>query len=327
MFGGRVGRTLTGLAVLSLAMAGCGSAAGVQHEAGAQHKPAVARSVEAKPKVSVAHRATSQATEATSAQPCGRRSHPPLHYQHVVWIVMENHDYSSIIGSSQAPYLNHLASVCGLATHFYAEAHPSLPNYIAMTSGSTHGIADDNGPSSHPLGGPSIFSQTRGHWRALQEAMPVHCYRGTTNRYAVRHNPAAYYTWLHHCGAHDLPFNGGPDLSARFTFITPGICHDMHDCSVAVGDAWLSQYIPTVLARPAYRYGSTVVVITWDEGEGYDQHIATLVLSPYVRPGLRVNRYLNHYSLLRTTENLLGYGHLGHAASSSAKGMRTGFHL
>ena len=282
---------------------------------------------------SAAHRsasaATESATQAAPTRPCGTRLHPPRTYQHVVWLVMENHSYDSIIGSRAAPYLNRLAAECGLATNFYAETHPSLPNYIAMTSGSTHGISDDNGPLAHPLSGPSIFSQTGGHWRALQENMPVHCYRGSTIYYAVRHNPATYYTWLHGggCRTYDLPFNGGPDLSMRFTFITPGICHDMHNCSVSTGDAWLSHYVPTLLARPAYRYGTTVIMITWDEGVGSQQRVPTLVISPYVHPGTRVGVRLNHYSMLRTTENMLGYRYLGHAADRLSAGMRPGFHI
>src|SRR5581483_9715818 len=88
----------------------------------------------------------------------GAVSAPPSHYDHVLWIVMENHSFGQIIGSSDAPYINQLAAQHGLAANFYAESHPSLPNYIAMTSGSTQGIADDDVPASHPLEVPSIFS-------------------------------------------------------------------------------------------------------------------------------------------------------------------------
>jgi len=97
---------------------------------------------------------------------------------------MENHSYGQIVGSSDAPYLNKLAGQAGLATSFYAEAHPSLPNYIAMTSGSTQGITDDNPPADHPLSVPSIFSLLpSGESRSLEESMPANCSRtdsGTT---------------------------------------------------------------------------------------------------------------------------------------------------
>ena len=91
---------------------------------------------------------------AAARQPCGSAATPPTSWQHVVWVVFEEQAYSQIIGSANAPYINRVANKCGLATNFYAEAHPSLPNYIAMTSGSTQGITDDSGPSSHPLSVP-----------------------------------------------------------------------------------------------------------------------------------------------------------------------------
>ncbi|HEV8104493.1 MAG TPA: hypothetical protein VGP69_12245, partial [Gaiellaceae bacterium] len=90
----------------------------------------------------------------------------------MIWIVMENHSYGQIIGSHDAPYLNSLAHKCGLAANFSAESHPSLPNYVAMTSGSTQGISDDGDPSEHQLSVQSIFSQLGGGWRALDESMP-----------------------------------------------------------------------------------------------------------------------------------------------------------
>src|SRR5436190_367557 len=114
---------------------------------------------------------------------------PPARYDHVVWIVMENKSYSDVMSSSSAAFTRSLGGACGTATNFHAEAHPSLPNYIAMTSGSTHGISDDRGPGSHPVRGASIFSQLGGRWRALQESMPSPCGRSDSLLYAVRHNP------------------------------------------------------------------------------------------------------------------------------------------
>src|SRR4051812_20938754 len=124
---------------------------------------------------------------------CGSAPAPPA-WQHVVWIVMENKDYSQVVGSPDAVYVNELADACGLATQYQAVAHPSLPNYVALTSGDTQGVKDDSGPDAHPLAVPSIFSQLGGDWRALQETMPDNCARSDAGRYAVHHNPAVYYT-------------------------------------------------------------------------------------------------------------------------------------
>jgi len=238
---------------------------------------------------------------------------------------MENRSYSDVIGS---PYIAGLAAACGVATNFHAEAHPSLPNYVAMTSGSTQGIHDDAGPGSHPLTAPSIFSQLGGGWRALEEAMPSPCARGDSGRYAVRHNPAAYYVGIAQaCDRQDARLGATPDLSARFTFVTPDLCHDMHDCSTAAGDRWLSGFIPLVLRSPQYRAGRTAVFLTWDEDDGSSSNrIATLVLAPQARSGTRSNAAFNHYSLLRTTEDLLGLpAKLG--AAAHAPSMRAAFGL
>jgi hypothetical protein len=238
---------------------------------------------------------------------------------------MENKAYRSIIGSPHAPYENQLAAQCASAVNFFAESHPSLPNYIAMTSGSPHGISDDRPPSSHPLRGPSIFSQLGRRWRSLQESMPSHCRRTSSGSYAVKHNPAAYYTNLRiACASRDVPLRNAPDLSARFTFVTPNLCSDTHDCSVATGDAWLHKFLRTVFASAEYRAGSTAVFLTWDEDDaGHSNHIATLVAAPSVVPGTSPTASFNHYSMLRTTEEMLGLGHLGKAGSATS--MRSAF--
>ena len=100
------------------------------------------------------------------SHPCGVTTKAPG-YRHVVWIIMENRGYSDVVGSPSAPYLADLAQQCGLATNYSGVAHPSLPNYVALTSGSTYGIADDDGPGSHPLPGPNLFSMLGSGWRSL----------------------------------------------------------------------------------------------------------------------------------------------------------------
>jgi hypothetical protein len=244
-------------------------------------------------------------------------------YTHVVWIVMENHSYSQIIGSSSAPYINSLAQTYGNAENMSAESHPSLPNYIAMTSGSTQGITDDSGPSAHPLDVPNIFTQLGTGSRALEESMPSSCDQGDGGDYAVRHDPAVYYTNFVQCSTQVVPLGATPDLSAQFTFITPNLCDDMHDCSVATGDQWLQGFVPKLLATPEYTSGSTVIFITWDEGSG-DNHIPTLVISPTTNAISSATAF-SHYSLLRTTEEILGLPLL--AGAQSANSMLAAFNL
>jgi phosphatidylinositol-3-phosphatase len=271
---------------------------------------------------------TIPAATTPASKPCGTASAAPR-YAHVVWVVMENHAYSQIIGSSEAPYTNELAAQCGLATNYKAIAHPSLPNYIAMTSGDTQGVDNDFGPSAHPLPAASIFSQSgTGRWRALQESMPENCDLGNWGKYAVRHNPAAYYTGIRaDCAHQDVPLGSTPDLSARFTFVTPNLCNDTHDCSVSTGDAWLRAFFAKVFETSEYNSGRTAVFLTWDEDDDSSaNHIATLVVAPSVRPGTHSATAFTHYSLLRTAEELLDLKPLlGHAAS--APSMRSAFNL
>jgi hypothetical protein len=257
-------------------------------------------------------------------KPCGVTTTAPA-WEHIVWIVMENHSFSQTVGSSSTPYTNSLAEKCGVATNFSAEARPSLPNYIAMTSGSTQGVADNDPPSAHALDVPNIFAQLGDDWRSLQDGMTTNCQLESSGDYAVKHNPAAYYTNVREaCNRLDVPMTSEPDVSARFTFITPSMCNSTHDCGLGVGDKWLQTTITKILDSQAYRAGKTALFLTWDEGEG-DQHIATLVVSPSTQPGTKVATAHNHYSLLRTTEEMLGLGLIGEAAT--APSMRTAFGL
>jgi hypothetical protein len=272
---------------------------------------------------------------ARSGAPCGTAAKAPPRWDHVVWIVFENKTYSQIIGSANAPYINTIARRCGSASMFFAEAHPSLPNYIAMTSGSTQGIADDSGPSAHPLSAASIFSQLGSDWMALQESMPANCSRSNSGRYVVRHNPAVYYTNLRtRCGHRDVPLGSAPDLSARFTFVTPDLCHDMHSSPCAPnavqrvqrGDGWLAGFLPKILGSTQYTAGRTAVFITWDEDDNSrTQRVPTLVLAPSVPPGTAPTTKFNHYSLLRTTAEMLGLPTI--AKATTAVSMRRSFKL
>ena len=242
---------------------------------------------------------------------------------------MENHSYGQVIGSSSAPYETALAHQFGTATHYASVGSPSLPNYIGATSGSSQGIADDAGPQTHALTVDNIFRQVRatgGTERSFEESMPVNCSDSAVDTYAVKHNPAAYYVGGDDrtaCKADDVPFSGtlpsGP--LPTFSFVTPNLCDDTHDCSVAAGDSWLKGFLPPLLAGADYKAGHTAVFVIWDE---YTP-MPDVVISPTTPPGTVSAQSFDHYALLRTTEELLGLPLLGRAAS--APSMRTAFHL
>jgi hypothetical protein len=288
--------------------------------------------------------------------PCGTMSLSSTHYQHVIWVWMENHSYSDIIGSGQAPYINGLASSCGLATNYHNISHPSLPNYLGATSGLSLGslvpFQGDCSPSrSCSTTTPSIFGQGES-WKAYEESMTKNCNKKNGGEYAVRHNPPPYYKGLAFCKPHHL-VRHAPKISfdvsysqlagdlatgtlPAFSFVTPNLIDDMHDGSIAQGDTWLSQNLPAIFNSSAYQAGQVVVFVTWDEGEGGSSndcasnisdigcHVATIVAAPST-PASQSGTLFNHYSLLLTTEQLLGLPALGQAATASS--MLSAFNL
>jgi hypothetical protein len=258
------------------------------------------------------------------SSPCGEKVTP--HYDHVVWILLENVGYP-VTASPSASYLRSLATACGLATQDYAVSHPSLPNYVALTSGSTQGITDDGEPSAHPLSVPSIFSELGGNWTSLVESMPSRCDHVTSGEYAARHNPAVYYLSLAaSCPRNDAPLSLPLNLAKALTIIVPNICDDMHSCSVATGDQWLRRIVPLILASSQYQARSMALFITFDENDAQSSNrVPTWVIAPSVPRDDRVGIRFTHYSLLRTSELLLHIPLLGGARTASS--MIGPFHL
>src|SRR5580704_4172061 len=284
--------------------------------------------------------ARAAATSPSASHPCGTQAKPGT-YKHVIWIWLENHSYGAILGSSQAPYFNMLAKECGVATNYHNVTHPSLPNYIAATSGlalsAVHGFLPDCGPGgSCQTSARSIFGQGE-TWKSYEESMPSACDHSNSGNYAVRHNPAVYYTTLRGCSSNDVSFSHlATDLAHNrlpaFSFITPNLIDDSHNGTVADADKWLSHNLPAILNSSEYKNGSTVIFITWDEGEGghyaagegcatntsdISCHIAAVVLSPSTKAGTRSGTLFNHYSLLGTAEQLLRLSKLGLAATAT----------
>jgi len=248
----------------------------------------------------------------------------------VITIVLENHGFSQVDGHT--PYLNSLAQRCGLATGYHAVTHPSLPNYLALTSGSTQGLdgSDCTPGSGCESDGASIFGQTS--WQAYAESMPGTCGRENAGDYAPRHNPAVYYTRVAAaCARDDMPLTALPAHLASgtlpaYTFITPNLCNDAHSCPLASADAWLRHWVPLLLASRPYQTGDTALFITFDEDDhGEGNRVYTVVVAPSVPPGTRSSAPFTHYSLLRTQEDLLGLPELGAAAEAAS--MAGAFHL
>ena len=248
---------------------------------------------------------------------------------HIAVIVMENHEYSDIMGSRGAPYINSLARRYALATGMYAISHPSLPNYLALTGGSTFGINSDC--TDCTVSATSLVDQLEQaglSWRAYMEDLPTPCFKGAdAGDYAKKHDPFAYYTRIasnpRRC-ANIVPLTR---LSAdeqhgslpRFLWISPNLCHDMHDCSVSTGDRVLSGLVPPLLQALGPR---GLLFLTWDEGSSDSGccrlasggHIVTIVAGSGARGHARLALPIDHYSVLQTIEDLFRLRRLRGAA-------------
>ena len=242
---------------------------------------------------------------------------------------MENREYGTIVGSSDAPYINRLIARYGLATNYRATTHPSQPNYIALFSGSTQGVTNNG---VHDLARRNLVDQLAAHgisWRVFAQNVPLGCYKGATasggpdgsGTYARKHEPAISFRSItrraSRCARISNFSHFGPS-AARFELIVPNMCNSMHDCSTATGDAFLSTFIPKLLKSPAMK--GSALFLTWDEGSsnlGGGGRIATVVIGPTVKKGYHSAKRHTHYSLLRTIENAWGLGCLNRSCSAN----------
>ena len=232
----------------------------------------------------------------------------------VVVVVFENKDYDQVLGNPEAPTFRSLARRYALLTNYRAVAHPSLPNYLVLVSGSTHDIASDC--TSCQVSAPNLADTIEAAgktWKTYAEGLPRAGFTGAwAGRYAKKHNPFLYFTDVASrpdrlrrivplgTFRRDLEAGRLPD----FSLVVPDLCHDMHDCSVATGDAWLGTFLRPLLRSSAL--GNGAVLVVFDEGtssDGGGGHVPALVLGPLVRPGSQNSTPLDHYGLLRTIES------------------------
>jgi hypothetical protein len=248
---------------------------------------------------------------------------------HIVVVVMENAEYGDVIGSSQAPYVNGLARRYGLATESYAITHPSLPNYLALTSGSTHGVSSDCTDCHFSVVNIVDQLETAGiSWGAYLEDVPAPCFRGAeAGGYAKKHNPFIYYDDVARSASRCSKLAGFGRLTAdlragrlpTYTWITPNLCDDGHDCGVGAGDRFLARTVPPLLHELG-PHG--FMIIAWDEGSSergccgaaHGGRIATIVAGPELRHGAREQQPIDHYGVLGTIEQALRLPPLAGAA-------------
>ncbi len=246
----------------------------------------------------------------------------------LVVIFMENHEQGAVVGSSSAPYENSLIHRGRSYTNYFAISHPSLPNYLAFASGSTHGKTDDN-VTAGEFDGPTLWTQLTAagiRWAVYEESMPSPCFPqyaagSAPSDYALKHNPAIPF--------HEIASNSSecarvqpltrmdPKQLPPVSFITPNECSDAHSCALSAGDAWLAQQVPALLGAGAD------VIVTYDEGTTDlgagggpgGGHVFAVEAGPGVPSGATVTKPMNHYSLLAGIEQRFDLAKLGGASS------------
>jgi len=247
--------------------------------------------------------------------------------------MMENHNWSDIKNNSSASYINHtLLPMASYAKEYYNPPgiHPSEPNYLWLEAGTNFGILNDANPGANHLSTThhlvTFLNDAHISWKSYQEDISGKvCPLTGVGSYAPKHNPMVFFDDVTgtndpnsaYCIAHIRPYNElttdlRQDRVARYNFITPNLCDDMHDScapsydSVKQGDTWLAQNIPLILDSQAYKNGG-IIFITWDEGEGGDGPLGMIVLSPDAKGGGYSNTiHYTHSSTLRSVEEIFG---------------------
>ena len=243
---------------------------------------------------------------------------------HVVIVVEENHAFSQIIGSPDAPYINALAAgpKAALFTQSFSLTHPSQPNYLLLFSGSKQGVTDDSTPPT-TFSTPNLGAALRARGLSFvgySQSLPFAGFTGdTSGAYARRHAP-----WVNWQGAGDsrLPaqvnqpftaFPGNFNKLPTVSFVIPNGQDDMHDGTVAAGDAWLQQHLDAYV-RWAQTHNS-LFVLTTDEDDGlHNNQITTLFVGAGVKHG-QYSETITHLNVLRTIEGMYHLPRVGRSAT------------
>jgi phosphatidylinositol-3-phosphatase len=252
-------------------------------------------------------------------------------FNHVVIVIMENKNYNAIIGhSDEAPYINNtLAKGGAVFSNSFAVTHPSQPNYLALFSGSTQRVTNDNCPKNFKnvanLGAELIRAGLR--FTGYSETMPSAGYTGCDYPapligYTRSHNPWVDFSNVP--AASNLTFASFPKDANGYarlptvSIVVPNERHDMHSWTRDSGDRWINANL-SGYATWATRHNS-LLIVTWDEDStitilgvslgGDGNKVPTIFYGAHVRTGTYGER-INHYSILRTLEDMYGLAHAG----------------
>jgi phospholipase C len=297
------------------------------------------------PTVSVSGKAVSNALAAApQAEVSSKLAAAPAasgipNFDHIVLIMLENQDYQTVMDGTQMPLLATIAQQNVLLSNYFAVTHPSLPNYIALMSGSTQGITSDCTTCfvNQPNLADEIEASGRS-WKAYLEGMPSPCFVGNSGSYAQKHDPLLYFDSIRlnaaRCDRSIVPLTSlDGDLAnnrlPNFSYIMPNLCNSGHDCSAATADKWVNSMVNKLQASPALGIKS-LIIIAFDEGSDKSTsgccglprpaggQVAVVLISPTALPDMSDNTPYSHYSLLKTILMAWNLPALGNTAQAQA---------
>jgi len=260
---------------------------------------------------------------------------PSVRFGHVFVVVEENANYSDVIANPAMPYLNGLANQYGLATNYFANGHPSIPNYFELATGQVLTLIDASTPRTFPVSTDNVVRELLAAgktWKSYAEDLPSIGYTGAdTGLYAVRHNPLAYLTDVQNNTQQVqnlVPFSQlAADLNTanlpEYSFIVPNLCNDAHNCPLGTADTWLKTNIDPVIKSPQFQKDGLLIVV-FDEANTLDLtagggHIFAVIVSPLAKRNYKSIAFYQHQSVLRLTLEGLGVTKLpGDAAAAPA---------
>ncbi len=262
---------------------------------------------------------TGQSTPVTS-QPV--QTSQNVAFGHVFIVVEENAEYSSVISNPAMPYLNSLGTQYGIATNYYANAHPSIPNYFELTTGQTLTFDDGATPQGFPVSADNAVHELIAagkSWKSYAESLPSVGYTGgDTGQYAVRHNPLPYFSDVQNSSSQMqnlVPFSQFlSDLSKgnlpQYSFIVPNLCNDAHNCALSVADSWLQSNIAPLVKSSLFQKDGLLIIV-FDEADTSDTsngggHIPAVIVSPFSKHGFQSTTFYQHQSALRLSLEGLG---------------------
>jgi hypothetical protein len=252
-------------------------------------------------------------------------------FKHVFVVVEENNNYSSVIGKSSMPYLNGLAKTYGLGTQYYANTHPSIGNYFMLTTGQ---IITNNDSYTGTVTADNVVRHlmTAGKtWKSYEESLPYAGYvKPDVGLYARRHCPLSYFSDVINSSSEKLnlvPFTQfATDLAnghlPQYSFITPNLCNDAHNCSLATADGWLKKNIAPLIASTTFKNGGLLIIL-FDESANDNTHgggrVAWVAVSPqFSKLGYKSTTLDQHQNTLRLMLQGLGVTSYPGAAKTAA---------